>query len=286
LKKDSRVPEGCSVPINIHHDDAFASASRLKGDSDALDMVLEELLGNACRYAEGGGPVRISVEDAESYWLLRITNPGRIPKGEDEEIFKLDRRGSNARGEGLGLGLAIARTTARFHSGNLVLENSGSETGRVVFRLEWPYARSSSMTMNLPSYPPFRFWKVRGRQYASWTPWPRDWPCWRKVVSEKAFDLVFLDLRFPNGIPAPLRKYLDQPDEENAFQRYGLALGKWLEQNRPALPFIYYTILPARSDDPKITVDKLKDGPLKLLDKIQRRLQARRGEDNVAIGTD
>lgn len=99
-----------------------------------------------------------------------------------------------------------------------------------------------------------------------------------KADAEKTFDLVLIDLRFPNGIPAKLRKHLDRPDEENAFQRYGLALGGWLKKHRPALPFIYYTVLPARSDDPGITVDKLKAGPLELLNKVQEHLRIRQGE--------
>ncbi|MCB2261412.1 MAG: hypothetical protein LGR52_00450 [Candidatus Thiosymbion ectosymbiont of Robbea hypermnestra] len=89
------------------------------------------------------------------------------------------------------------------------------------------------------------------------------------------FDLVVIDLRFTNGIPGILRKYLDQPDEDRAFQRYGTALGEWLKEHRPGLPFIYYTVLPDRTGDSEITVDKLKDEPRVLLDRVQERLQVR-----------
>ncbi|MCB2261413.1 MAG: hypothetical protein LGR52_00455 [Candidatus Thiosymbion ectosymbiont of Robbea hypermnestra] len=143
LEERFLVPGDCPASISGYHDHVFGSTPKLKGDSDALDMVLEELLGNACRYTQGDGPIRISAEVGESYWFLWISNPGRILGGEEEEIFKLDRRGSNACGEGLGMGLTIARNTARLHSGNLVLEDSGSQTGHVRFRLEWPYAQQS-----------------------------------------------------------------------------------------------------------------------------------------------
>lgn len=137
LKERYSLPER---PVVIIRRDAFCATPRLKGDSDALDMILEEMLGNAWNYSDGDGPISISAENSGPYWLLRIANPGRILREDEDEIFKLDRRGRNARGEGLGLGLPISRSTVRLHAGNLVLEESGTETGRVVFRLEWPYA--------------------------------------------------------------------------------------------------------------------------------------------------
>lgn len=94
-----------------------------------------------------------------------------------------------------------------------------------------------------------------------------------KKGGEEAFDLVVLDLRFTNGLPTTLRRYLEQPDEDTAFQRYGVAMGEWLKKKHPSKPFVYYTILPNRTGDPKVTVDKLKGGPLALLDTVRDRLQ-------------
>ncbi len=111
----------------------------LKGDSQAFDFVLGNLICNALQHGEDGSIKLVAENQNNQFWTLRISNLGRIDKTDKEKIFHLDKRGKNARGDGLGMGLAIARRIVRLHGGNLVLKDSGETTKQVIFTLEWPF---------------------------------------------------------------------------------------------------------------------------------------------------
>ena len=142
LKKAmKRMPERLGGECNRRITDKSQWSSTefmLHGDGEAFDLSLLNLLINACMYAEGQGDIEIQADRKNRYWILRISNPGCIPKGWDETIFAIDRRGPNANGDGLGMGLTNSRRAARMHDGDLVLEDHGRYSRRVVFRLEWP----------------------------------------------------------------------------------------------------------------------------------------------------
>lgn len=86
-------------------------------------LVLHNLVRNACSYADPEKPerwVRLSCDRDEEadIWFLRVRDNGiGIPEEEQELIFQRFRRGSGARGQGLGLGLSIVREARRGASG-------------------------------------------------------------------------------------------------------------------------------------------------------------------------
>ena len=94
---------------------------------DALRRALENLIGNAVRYAT---QAEVSVILREREFEIRVEDdgPGIAPEDRDEALkpFKrLDPARNQDRGQGVGLGLSIAADVLRGHGGALRLERSG-----------------------------------------------------------------------------------------------------------------------------------------------------------------
>ncbi|MFL5310645.1 MAG: ATP-binding protein [Myxococcales bacterium] len=105
-----------------------------------IDQVIENLLGNAIKYAPGK-PVRISVasRDGQAEIVVADEGPG-IPPGAETRIFHRFERAADMRNYGgLGLGLYIARENVEAHGGTIRVEN-GVGTG-ATFRVALPLHR-------------------------------------------------------------------------------------------------------------------------------------------------
>lgn len=106
------------------------------GDPAALATAVGNLLDNADRHARSGVWVRLAVEGERA--VLTVLDDGDgIPESQWERVFerfvRLDEARSRDAG-GAGLGLAIVRTVARDHGGEVVV--AVSEVGaRLVLRL-------------------------------------------------------------------------------------------------------------------------------------------------------
>ncbi len=100
----------------------------VRGDAALLVRVVDNLVGNALKFAPGE-PVDVTVGRAggESVCLtVRDRGPG-IPPGEREEIFRRFARGGSAAAvPGLGLGLALVAEIVRWHGGRIDVEAPGS----------------------------------------------------------------------------------------------------------------------------------------------------------------
>lgn len=92
----------------------------IHGDAEALSVALTNLLNNALCYATPDGRVTLSIEHHEKEVRMHVddTGPG-VPGTEREVILAPYARGSGARGDGAGLGLAITRRIAEQHAGRL-----------------------------------------------------------------------------------------------------------------------------------------------------------------------
>lgn len=112
----------------------------VRGDAALLVRVVDNLVGNALKFAPGE-PVDVAVGPAggESVCLtVRDRGPG-IPSGEREEIFRRFARGGSAAAvPGLGLGLALVAEIVRWHGGRIDVEAPGS--GGSLFRVTLPAA--------------------------------------------------------------------------------------------------------------------------------------------------
>jgi signal transduction histidine kinase len=109
------------------------------GDAEELRRALDNLVQNALRHCSEGGHVRVAVSrrGPRAHVRVRDDGPGVAARDRDR-IFRAGERGSAPRGEGRGLGLAIARGIAEAHGGRLTLDPIGPGA---CFRLILPLRR-------------------------------------------------------------------------------------------------------------------------------------------------
>ena len=96
--------------------------------------VFSNLVGNALRYTQEGGTIRIGLKDQGAFVVFWVLDTGvGIPKEQQEAIF---HRFSQIEGPGpsgaLGIGLAIARDVVEAHGGRIWVE-SASGSGSTFF---------------------------------------------------------------------------------------------------------------------------------------------------------
>jgi signal transduction histidine kinase len=105
-------------------------AARVRGDRDKLRRVLENLVGNAVKYAPRGGNVAVAFTPTSDHVeiVVRDDGPGIAP---DLLPRIFDRYVQGMDGQvGTGLGLSIARNLVRLHGGDVSVAsvlNEGSE---------------------------------------------------------------------------------------------------------------------------------------------------------------
>jgi signal transduction histidine kinase len=112
----------------------FASTTgELNGDSERLRQVVTSLLSNALKFTPRGGKIHVCLQRAGTDLVLIVTDTGagiapqRLP-----QVFEL-LRGEDASGaQGLGLGLALARTIIALHGGSLRIASAGVDRGSQV----------------------------------------------------------------------------------------------------------------------------------------------------------
>ena len=100
----------------------------IKGDSDRLEEVLQNILENAIKYGDGRY-VRIKIGEEENYKLIQITNSGCSLKEEElPHLFDSFYRGSNIeKKDGSGLGLYIAKTLMKMMDGDVFAKINNDE---------------------------------------------------------------------------------------------------------------------------------------------------------------
>lgn len=97
-------------------------------DPDRIAQVLSNLVGNAVKFTERGGQVRMRALRHESGVLLVVQDTGVGIATEDlPHVFNRFWQSQRTDRSGAGLGLAIARGIVRAHGGTLTIE---SEVGR------------------------------------------------------------------------------------------------------------------------------------------------------------
>jgi len=130
------LAEAAGVDLGIDS----AARVRVVGDADALRRLLGNLLDNAVRYTPAGGRVDVVVGlesgiPARALVTVTDTGPG-IPPEERERVFDRFHRVPGTAGAGSGLGLALARSIAGRHDGEVLLEDGPAGRGlRAMVRL-------------------------------------------------------------------------------------------------------------------------------------------------------
>ncbi len=109
----------------------------VQGVARLLRRAIRNLLENARRYADGPVRVDMAVEDGNVVLRVRDRGPG-VPPAQRERIFEPFYRlpGASERDGGVGLGLALVRSIARRHNGQVHCEDQPG--GGACFTLRLP----------------------------------------------------------------------------------------------------------------------------------------------------
>jgi signal transduction histidine kinase len=103
------------------------------GDATRLVQVVINLLGNAAKYTPDGGLIDVELAGQAGHAELRVRDNGiGIPAGALGTIFQLFTQlepGRERACGGLGIGLALARSIALLHGGEIVGESDGPGRG-------------------------------------------------------------------------------------------------------------------------------------------------------------
>ncbi|MEM9464544.1 MAG: HAMP domain-containing sensor histidine kinase [Actinomycetota bacterium] len=125
----------------VRHPDVEIDASfapiRVRGDADALNRVVTNLLDNAARY--GDGQIRIQVRQSANRAVLRVEDDGPgIPVADRARVFerftRLDESRARATG-GSGGGRARRREGVEAHGGTVAVEGPDGGGAHVVIEL-------------------------------------------------------------------------------------------------------------------------------------------------------
>jgi signal transduction histidine kinase len=130
-----------SIQLNLSPDPASFRAP-IEARSDQILRLFTNLLLNALRHSPESGQVGIEVHASARQLTVQVIDAGPgIPSHAHEQVFERFWRSSDQGGHS-GLGLAIARSIARSHGGDLSVLTA--EPGRCVLQVLLPMAPQSS----------------------------------------------------------------------------------------------------------------------------------------------
>jgi PAS domain S-box-containing protein len=122
---------------------------RVECDALRLEQVLVNLLGNAAKFTPPGGSIQVECEGGSGEAVIRVRDDGAGIRPELlTRIFEpfVQARGTGSAGrEGLGVGLAIARSFVALHGGTIDAHSEGPGRG-AAFVVRLPEARAARET--------------------------------------------------------------------------------------------------------------------------------------------
>jgi len=122
---------GTNRPLVMH----AASNIMVRTDAALVERVVDNLVGNALKYASG--TIDVAVRQNGSAAVLEVADQGSgMTAADRERIFQRFFRGASAAGtEGLGLGLSLVAEVAKWHGGSAAVEATphGGSLFRVTF---------------------------------------------------------------------------------------------------------------------------------------------------------
>ena len=135
LARDRQITFDCDIGVDA------AGA----WDEHRIVQAISNLASNAVKHGAPGSPVRVRLMGDEARVAVEVHNSGTIPSEILPRIFEPFRSGRHyaSRGDGLGLGLFIAKAIARAHGGGLEVDSAdGATTFRLVLPRHTPSAEA------------------------------------------------------------------------------------------------------------------------------------------------
>jgi len=106
-------------------------------DGQRVQIALSNLVANAVKFTPPGGQVEVSVSTSDDAVTFCVRDTGLgVAVPEQAFIFERFYRGKSSGGDGAGLGLAIVRSVARAHGGDVSMESTPGAGS--LFRLQVP----------------------------------------------------------------------------------------------------------------------------------------------------
>jgi two-component system sensor histidine kinase CiaH len=138
----AQAVEAMAFEKGIRFSQQVAPGLRVPGGEEQLKRLCLSLLENAVKYTPQGGEVHLRLEKQRRQARMSVENTGDgIEKEELSHVFDRFYRGDPARTKengGFGLGLSLARATARALGGEITAESTpGAKT---VFTVTFPLA--------------------------------------------------------------------------------------------------------------------------------------------------
>lgn len=97
----------------------------IQGDPARLRQVFLNIFDNASKYARDGKHIDVSVKMDSDYVIITTRDYGEgLDEDELERVKMKFYKGSNAKGRGSGIGLAVCDEIIRYHGGKMLLANA------------------------------------------------------------------------------------------------------------------------------------------------------------------
>jgi len=109
------------------HTEVAQPLPALRANPIRLRQILDNVVGNAIKYANANSEVKIAIHSEGDQVILEVTDQGPgIPPTDQQHIFDKFYRGSNIDSgiQGSGLGLAIVKTIVENHQGRIWVESA------------------------------------------------------------------------------------------------------------------------------------------------------------------
>ena len=108
-----------------------AAVVPVEGDRDRLTQVFSNLLSNATKFTEPGGRISIDLRRENDEAVVTVSDTGcGIEADAIETVFEMFWQApSHEAGEGLGIGLSLARELVEMHSGTVTVQSGGRGRG-------------------------------------------------------------------------------------------------------------------------------------------------------------
>jgi signal transduction histidine kinase len=108
-------------------------------DPDRINLVFDNLVGNAIRHSPKGGRIVVRARPQTAWVRFEVEDQGPgIPVEYQQRIFEKFFRMPGTKGEGIGLGLYISREIVAAHGGEMGVETEPGKGSRFWFTLRVP----------------------------------------------------------------------------------------------------------------------------------------------------
>ncbi len=134
---DTAEPAAAAVGIRLYVDVPRSAPAR--GDAGRMTQALDNLLSNAIKFTREGGRAGVRVRESEETVVFEVWDTGAgIPADTVPRLFERFYRGPEtveAPGQGVGLGLPIARAIVEAHGGTIEVQTAEGEGSTFTMRI-------------------------------------------------------------------------------------------------------------------------------------------------------